>query len=149
MVSCKRCGFYLSRRDTECDTCRDHRIMAYSSTDSINADQYRESTVPRSPLSPGLAVMWIVTAPFVLAVSLLLLESTDFFSPLGHVIIVLYFSVALLIDARQVALHSPTWSPNLYFWASVSLLNIITFGLMTFVLVPYYLYRRRHTRHID
>lgn len=93
--------------------------------------------------------MWIVTAPFVLAVSLLLLESTDFFSPLGHVIIVLYFSVALLIDARQVALHSPTWSPNLYFWASVSLLNIITFGLMTFVLVPYYLYRRRHTRHID
>lgn len=93
--------------------------------------------------------MWIATAPFVLAVSLISLESTDFFSPLGPVIIILYFSVALLIDARQVALHSPTWNPNLYFWASASLLDIVTFGVFTFVLAPYYLYRQRYTIHID
>lgn len=143
MPSCEQCGFYFSRRNTECDTCRDHGVGTYDPSDQIDTDHHGEPTVPRSPLSPGIAVRWIAAAPFVLIVSFLFLVYTDFFSSLGHVMIVLYLSVAFLIDARQIALHSPDWTPNLYIWASVSVVNIVTFGLLTFVLAPYYLHRRR------
>lgn len=146
MPSCDRCGFFLSRRDAGCATCRDRRVVAFSSTD---ADGYREPAVTRSPPSPGIAVVWIATAPFVLIVSLLLPEQTDLFSPLGHAVVVLYFSAALLIDARQVALRSPARSPNLRFWVGASLLNVATFGLLTFVLAPYYLHRRRRLAPIE
>lgn len=143
MPSCEQCGFYLPRRKAACDSCLNHRVSAYDLPDPFATHHLGEPTVPRSPLSPGIAVKWIATAPFVLIVSLLLVGYTDFFSPLGHLMIVLYLSVAFLIDARRVTLHSLNWSPNLYFWATVSVLNVVAFGLLTFVIAPYYLYRRR------
>ena len=143
MPSCERCGFYLSHRNTACGSCLNHRVIAYDLPDPLATDHRREPTRPRAPLSPGIAVKWIATAPFVLVGSFLLGGYTDFFSPLGHLIIVFYLSAAFLIDARQLTLHGLNWSPNLYFWAIVSVLNVVAFGLLTFVIAPYYLYRRR------
>lgn len=142
MPSCEQCGFYLPRRDTACGSCLHHRLIADDLLDSLATDRRRKPTPPRSPLSSGIAVKWIATAPFVLVLSLFLVGYTDFFSPLGHFIIVVYLSAAFLIDARQLTLHGLNWSPNLYLWVLVSVLNVVAFGLLTFLITPYYLYRR-------
>lgn len=59
---------------------------------------------------------------------------------------VLAYPLALYKDARYVGSVSPTWAPSPRLYAVVGLLVVATAGILSYVVSPVYLYRRReHT----
>lgn len=56
--------------------------------------------------------------------------------------LILLFPVAIYYDARYVRAANETWEPSRGFAAILGLAVLLTFGILSYIITPYYLYKR-------
>ncbi|WP_276248504.1 hypothetical protein [Haladaptatus sp. YSMS36] len=63
-------------------------------------------------------------------------------STLIQIALVLAYPIGLCLDARYVRQVSDTWKPGKWYYLGLSVLVVVTFGIFSLILSPYYLYKR-------
>lgn len=93
---------------------------------------------------------WHVVAALPVLLILILLSaavgiSSSFFH-LMQLLFALLYLPAIVWDARYVRLLGTDWQPGKWLYGFCGLLVLLTLGLFSFIVSPYYLYKRRkHT----
>jgi hypothetical protein len=82
--------------------------------------------------------LWILLAGVLLLVGVDLAIVTIFFA--------LAYPVGLFLDVRYVRATSETWKPNRIVYGTLGVLVLLSMGVLSFLVSPYYLYKRRKHR---
>lgn len=57
---------------------------------------------------------------------------------------VLLFPIAIYYDSRYVRAANETWQPSRGYAAVLGIAVLLTFGLLSYIISPYYLYKRHN-----
>ncbi|WP_380674622.1 hypothetical protein [Salinigranum sp. GCM10025319] len=82
--------------------------------------------------------LWILLAGVLLLVGVDLAIVTIFFA--------LAYPVGLFLDVRYVRATCETWKPNRIVYGALGVLVALSMGVLSFLVSPYYLYKRRKHR---
>lgn len=86
----------------------------------------------------------VAAMPLYLLFALLLILFTGVNPLLIQILFALAFPFGIILDARYVRAHSDTWHPNLLIYGILGVLTTLSMGVLSVIVAPYYLYRRRN-----
>lgn len=82
--------------------------------------------------------VWLLVAGVLLLVGVDLAIVTIFFA--------LAYPVGLFLDVRYVRAHCETWQPNRVVYGALGVVVLVSMGVLSFVVSPYYLCKRKKHR---
>ena len=144
MAYCSECGFYLD--GDECDMCES--AMLRLEREHAAAQEWEENgDSTRRPLSTWWRA--VAATPLLLCGSFLFARQTGTFPWLPYWLTIAIYSTAVLLDIRYVNQCTTGWRPKKLVWVGLLGMNFVTAGALTFLLTPYYVYKRLGVTNAD